>query len=539
MRLKHFVITILLIYVFVVCGGFLLYRIAVVYPQLESQTLLRHKLDLRTIDSYLNKEQRNLNVLLYDWAKWDDVYLYMNGNNAEFEVQNLSGSILGDLHLNGMYLFRNHSELAIGLENEKMGMQARELSELVAGRETVFNHLVWPNNLNIFHKYHYQPVLDQLTLFSVASIQDSNETKVAKGYLVFSRLMDLSELRRTIDADLSLLAVNENNSALLPLNQSSSISHVASQYTLGVFNNTQDATDVIVRLSHDPDSIPALLDYQTVVIILVLLVVPLLIIYVISKLVLNPLSNMSQFILSLKSGELSAGLPQSGFIREVKVFSHALTELMRHVRDERIMLEEQSLLDSVTCIKNSRAFDEEAFDFWRAAPRVNKPILITVIEADFFKRYLDVYGQEQGSEALKAMAASLKGACRRSNDQVYRLNGAKFAITMTLERAEDVEQVLQAFQRAIANRIIPFPASPISPFITVSIGACLVADCDDWMKDFTYKRAVESADKSLFKSKRAGGDQYTLHVFTSDGVDVSVKKHKLALTLDVENKHTT
>lgn len=537
MRLKHFVITILLIYVFVVCGGFLLYRIAVVYPQLENETLLRHKLDLRTIDSYLSKEQRNLNLLLYDWAKWDDLYLYMDGKNDEFEQKNLSGSILGDLHLNGMYFFRNDSVLSIGLENEKMGMQARELSELVSGREEIFNNFAWPNNLNVFHKYHYQPVLDQLTLFSVASIQDSNESKEARGYLVFSRLMDLSEFRRIIDADLTLLVASENDSALLPLNQSDSISHVTSQYALGVFNNTQDTTDIIVRLSYEPDSIPTLLDYQTCMIILVLLIVPLLIIYVISKLVLNPLSNMSQFILSLQSGELSSGLPQSGFIREVRVFSHALTELMRHVRDERIMLEERSMIDIVTGIKNHRAFDEEAFDFWRAAPRVNKPTLFTLIEADFFKRYLDVYGHEQADEIIKAIAASLKGACRRSNDQVYRLSAAKFAITMTLERAEDVEQVLESFQRAIANRIIPFPASPISSIITVSIGACLVIDCGDWMKDYTYKRAVESAEKSLFKSKRAGGNQYTLHVFTSDGVDVSVKKHKLALTSDVENKN--
>ncbi|MGR6873561.1 hypothetical protein ACU6U9_14925 [Pseudomonas sp. HK3] len=73
MRLKHFVITILLIYVFVVCGGFLLYRINIVYPQIVTQILLHHQLDLRAIQKSFSVEENNLMLLLYDWSKWDDL----------------------------------------------------------------------------------------------------------------------------------------------------------------------------------------------------------------------------------------------------------------------------------------------------------------------------------------------------------------------------------------------------------------------------------------------------------------------------------
>lgn len=192
MQLKHFVITILLVYVFVVCGGFLLYRTSVVYPQLVDQTLLRHQLDFRAIESALVSEQKNLSLLVYDWAKWDDLYKYIEDHNTKFEKSNIAGSILGDLNLNGIYFFQNKEDLYLGIEEEKMGMRAADLSELVSGREMIFKNFRWPNNIQLNHKYHYQPVLDQLTLFYASTIQDSNEAKEARGYLVFSRAIDLT-----------------------------------------------------------------------------------------------------------------------------------------------------------------------------------------------------------------------------------------------------------------------------------------------------------------------------------------------------------
>lgn len=536
MQLKHFVITILLVYVFVVCGGFLLYRTSVVYPQLVDQTLLRHQLDFRAIESALVSEQKNLSLLVYDWAKWDDLYKYIEDHNTEFERSNIAGSILGDLNLNGIYFFQNKENLYLGIEEEKMGMRAAGLSELVSGREIIFKNFRWPNNIQLNHKYHYQPVLDQLTLFYASTIQDSNEAKEARGYLVFSRAIDLTEIRLATGADFELHNPSKFSSKLLPISETIRIKELASQYTLGFYNKSQDSMDFVVEVHYPESKLPVMIDYQTLVVILVLILIPMIIIYVISRVILNPLSNMSQFILTLKTEIEPDKLPHYGFIREVKVFGSALTELMTHVKNERLMLEQQSMTDALTGVKNRRAFDEEVFEFWRAAPRINKPILIVMIDIDFFKIFNDTYGHQQGDDAIKAIALALKSVCRRSSDQVYRYGGEEFCITMTLEHAEDVDVILESFHRAVSNLLFPHSSSPISKFLTVSVGACLVTHPGDWMKDYTFKKGVESADKALYKTKRAGKNTYTLHVLATDGVDVLVKKNTIALTSESKFK---
>lgn len=50
MRIKQFVIIMFVLYAFIVCGGLLLYRLFIVFLQLEDQTRLRHHSDFRALE---------------------------------------------------------------------------------------------------------------------------------------------------------------------------------------------------------------------------------------------------------------------------------------------------------------------------------------------------------------------------------------------------------------------------------------------------------------------------------------------------------
>lgn len=99
MRLKHFVIILSLIYALVICGGFLFYRLGVIYPQLVANTLEMHKKDIQSIGKAFSVEQEHLRTLVNDWAKWDDSYLFMQDLNSAYKESNLVPSTFTDASL--------------------------------------------------------------------------------------------------------------------------------------------------------------------------------------------------------------------------------------------------------------------------------------------------------------------------------------------------------------------------------------------------------------------------------------------------------
>ncbi len=528
MRLKHFVITILLIYVFVVCGGFLLYRINIVYPQIVTQILLHHQLDLRAIQKSFSVEENNLMLLLYDWSKWDDLYEYMENSNEDFVKSNLVDSILSDMNLNGIFFFNDKNQLNTGIEEEKNGIRTYDFSSLEFGLQDVFAEFRWPSNIDVNCKFQYADKVDQLALLCVSTIQDSNEEKPKNGYLAFSRTIDIEEIKAVTGANFKVSTIPENMTNLISIRKMLNLNKLSSRYVMGVANESQGTMDFSIEVKYEKSSLPTLIDYQTSIMVLILLLIPMVMIFIISKFFLNPLADMSLFILSLRQGDESVVLPHSGFIVEVKVFSRALKELMVHVESERLMLEQKSMTDALTGVKNRRAFDEGVSDLWRTAPRQSKPIVLIIADIDYFKNFNDSLGHQKGDDALKAVALALKAGCRRPSDQLYRYGGEEFAITIALEKAEDVDVVMTSFQHMVASLQYPHPSSPITPFITVSMGACLIAKPGDWMKDYSYKTAVEISDKALYESKRSGRNNYTLHVLTVDGADLVDKNTDLS-----------
>jgi|GEM_PF-2561301 len=521
MHLKLFVITGLLFYALSVCGGFLFYRLAVVYPQLSDQVLQSHQSDFKSLASAFEAEKDQLKLLLYDWAKWDDLYGYMKSPYSTFEKSNLVPSILEDAKLSGIYLLGAGQSLVLGMEQEIKGQYIRHAEALSSKRFDISIKMNQSNSSDMHCAF--QHIENQLILFCSTSIQDSNESLPANGFLVFTRSFDsekLEKIKVLANVDFSItsfeshLSYSPNN-----INDAYKVRELSSHYSLGFPSEIPGKMDFIVHANYSKDSLPERIDKQTIIAIGFLLIIPFIMIYVISKLVLNPLTYMSNFILSLKMQEQPPRLPRSGAIVEVNIIGKALLDLMEHVENDKRLLEQKSLTDALTGVSNRGAFDEHLEELWRASSRGTKPIVIALIDIDFFKKFNDSLGHQKGDEALKAVALALKGACRRATDRMFRYGGEEFAMTMVLENVEDLTIVMETIQDAIEQLKYPHPDSVISSNITISSGACLIPVTGDWMKHSSAGTALQIADKALYEAKQQGRNRYVVHVQTDQVID--------------------
>ena len=128
-----------------------------------------------------------------------------------------------------------------------------------------------------------------------------------------------------------------------------------------------------------------------------------------------------------------------------------------------------------------------------------------MLDIDFFKKYNDHYGHQQGDVALKAVAGAIRQALRRGADQVFRVGGEEFAVLLALHDGDELEPLMRHVNQAIRDLQIPHVGNP-SGHVTVSIGATVISEARWRSVDAAYQRA----DEALYQAKSGGRDTTVL-----------------------------
>lgn len=199
----------------------------------------------------------------------------------------------------------------------------------------------------------------------------------------------------------------------------------------------------------------------------------------------------------------------NSLIWELQTFASTFNGLVAKITSYQKKLENDSKTDGLTQIFNRRHFDETFDTAWRFSTRNNLPISIIMIDIDYFKKYNDHYGHQQGDEALKQVAQILKGFAKRANDLLARYGGEEFIIMHQPDSKEHLKKTLNFIIEAINDAKIPHETSEVSEYISVSAGACLIDVPGGWMKDYK-ELAVKVADQALYKAKNKGRNTFHL-----------------------------
>lgn len=184
-------------------------------------------------------------------------------------------------------------------------------------------------------------------------------------------------------------------------------------------------------------------------------------------------------------------------IVRVRVKSHL--ELKR----QRDILERLSHIDGLTGIPNRRAFDARLEEEWRRSIRSGDPLGAAMIDVDLFKQYNDAHGHLDGDDCLRTVAGALTTALNRGGDFVARYGGEEFVCLFSGMDDSALGVLAEKIRAGVEALRIPHGASPISPWVTISIGAALQQP----EPKTSPARLIEAADLQLFAAKGQGRNQ--------------------------------
>jgi diguanylate cyclase (GGDEF)-like protein/PAS domain S-box-containing protein len=165
-------------------------------------------------------------------------------------------------------------------------------------------------------------------------------------------------------------------------------------------------------------------------------------------------------------------------------------------------LEELAGVDALTGVANRRRFDEYLANEWSRAGRLQVPLSMLLIDADFFKQHNDSNGHLSGDRCLKQIAEAAMVVAKRPEDLVARIGGDEFAIILSgtgnhgaMTVAGEIKEVFR--QRSPANR------DDSEALVTISIGCATLIPTTTEQPE----ALIQIADKALYEAKRNGRDQ--------------------------------
>ncbi|MBP0016894.1 MAG: diguanylate cyclase [Cyanobacteria bacterium SBLK] len=178
-------------------------------------------------------------------------------------------------------------------------------------------------------------------------------------------------------------------------------------------------------------------------------------------------------------------------------------ELLAQLEAANRELKNLANLDGLTGLANRRRFDEILQKEWQQMQRERNPLSLVLVDIDFFKRYNDTYGHQQGDECLKAVARAIRACSKRSSDIAARYGGEEFAAILPNTLLEEAVVIARQIQERVRELQIEHSQSSIHSYLTISLGAA---------SQFPHRNAtiddlIGAADAALYRAKASGRDR--------------------------------
>lgn len=169
-------------------------------------------------------------------------------------------------------------------------------------------------------------------------------------------------------------------------------------------------------------------------------------------------------------------------------------------------LQRLSRVDKLTQVGNRYCFDEYLLQEWNRLEIEQQPLSLIICDVDYFKKYNDFYGHQEGDRCLQQVGLSLLSVVKSPTHLVARYGGEEFAVIMPSTDVEEAIVVAEEIQQAIHQSKLPHACSDISKFITISLGIATVVPTHTT----SLADLIAAADKALYEAKRQGRDRYCL-----------------------------
>lgn len=162
-----------------------------------------------------------------------------------------------------------------------------------------------------------------------------------------------------------------------------------------------------------------------------------------------------------------------------------------------------SATDELTNLANRRYFQERLAHDWLQAKVSQSPISLVIIDIDYFKECNDHYGHLYGDTCLRTIGHTIAKQIRKKSDLAARYGGDELVVILNNINLQQTKEVVSKLYQAIINLSIKNEHSPISNFVTVTIGAANMIP-----NDADVTALFNKADKILYEAKLKGKNRF-------------------------------
>lgn len=173
----------------------------------------------------------------------------------------------------------------------------------------------------------------------------------------------------------------------------------------------------------------------------------------------------------------------------------------RRIEELNQDLQEQTLTDPLTALKNRRAFDTLLATEFSRSLRSKSPLCLLMVDADHFKAYNDAFGHVAGDQALMYIALAIKSQAR-AYDHVARYGGEEFCVILPDTRLPEALVVAERIRESVKQII------GLRRPMTASIGVAFSEGLNN------PKRLLDLADRAMYLAKQGGRDRVELFLPT-------------------------
>jgi two-component system cell cycle response regulator len=187
-----------------------------------------------------------------------------------------------------------------------------------------------------------------------------------------------------------------------------------------------------------------------------------------------------------------------------------IKSLQDQVRAKERLLEEMSVTDGLTRLKNRRFFDERLSEEFRRASRYSDPLSLIMVDLDHFKEINDQYGHPAGDVVLREAGEVIR-ASTREPDICARYGGEEFAVILPKTHLTGALAVAERIWKELGSKVYRLPGHEGSGTVDRRVTASLGVAAFPYVDITNAELLLKYADAALYQAKESGRNTICLY----------------------------
>ncbi|MCR1810652.1 GGDEF domain-containing protein [Sulfurospirillum sp. hDNRA2] len=169
------------------------------------------------------------------------------------------------------------------------------------------------------------------------------------------------------------------------------------------------------------------------------------------------------------------------------------------------LLQQESITDGLTRLKNRRYFDQRLSEEVALSKRYKLPLSLILVDVDYFKKINDVFGHTVGDEVLKNLSNIIMETVRDS-DVVARYGGEEIVIITPNTDKKEASLLAERLREKVEKTVMATVETTQEVVqATISLGVCALSHVI-----LDKEALLEETDQALYLAKKYGRNRVSI-----------------------------